>query len=291
MLEDKQRDSVLAVRQALSESVEMMLQKVVSYKEDGKNDSEDLFAEIDDDIEEEILIPRSKMVSEVDVLLKEKEFLGLYVTDNPVIRYTPFLQYLRATSGKDNLYLVLINKIKKIFTKSKDMMFAIEISIDGEKCEAVIFSKNAARFSSIIQEQQLFWIKGKISTPRKKAQPKIEAPVLDAHMIDDSVEAGDEGEPIAGGTEVVEVKEFVELPKLIIDGISPFDKGFVAMFEGDDNGISFNVEEMLQKLDYSAIKNDPYKYESYLGNGGQNSEVSKKEPELVKGSVVILKSS
>jgi nitrogen regulatory protein PII-like uncharacterized protein len=261
-------------RQILADNVEMLLQKVTSYKEDSKNSSEDLFADFNDEKPKshDFNFSINKNLSDFEALLKEKEFLGLYVTDNPVARYTPFLKFLRDKTGKSNLNLILINKIKKIYTKSKDMMFALEISIDGEQCEGVIFSKNAMRLSQIIEEKHLYWVKGKISVRDKKT--KIDDPL---NLPTPPAPSDLEGDRIPEVELEQEVREFVELPKLIIDECIAFEKGITSLYgqerEGEQNqnskykkvpdDLSYNILEYLSQLDFPTIKEDPYNYLKY----------------------------
>jgi hypothetical protein len=255
--------SPLVVRQTLAESVNEILARVVSFREDKKNDTEDLFADFDDQkTTNRLELKATTNFSELKALLKEKEFLGLYVTNNPIHKFTPFLAYIREVLDRQDIYLILIDKVKKIYTRNKDMMFALEISIDEQKCEGVIFPKNALRLSSVLIEQEIFWVKGKISDRSKKKVEKIEAPLV--MITDQDLEGGEAMEGVETGDSVQstdsEIREFVELPKLLIDEICPFEKGIVELFENDKHGLSMNVIQRVKNINFGQIMLTPEAY-------------------------------
>jgi DNA polymerase III alpha subunit len=239
---------ILKIRQTLFENVEYLLDKVNSYKEEGKNNSMDLFSD-DDQLDETLELKASTTINQLNVLLKEKEFLGLYVTNNPITEFTPVLKVVRNISEKENIHLILIDKIKKIFTRNKEMMFALEISIDGEKVEGIIFPKYALNLSPILEEKKLFFALGRISLPKKKKQ---EVAVLEEGEFES--EDGNQ------------VQEFVELPKLMIDSLSPFEEGCKKLFVKDEDKISKARQELLDKIDFVSILADPDSYKNYLNN-------------------------
>jgi DNA polymerase III alpha subunit len=237
---------ILRIRQTLFDNVEYLLDKITSYKEEGKNNSLDLF---EDDVEsDEVLeLQASTTINQLNVLLKEKEFLGLYVTNNPITEFTPVLQVVRNISEKENIHLILIDKIKKIFTRNKEMMFALEISIDGEKVEGVIFPKYALTLSPLLEEKKLFFALGRISMPKKKKEVVVEVAEGDFESEDGN-----------------QVQEFVELPKLLIDSLSPFEEGCRKLFVKEEDKISKARQELLDKIDFKSILQDPDNYKKYI---------------------------
>jgi DNA polymerase III alpha subunit len=249
-------DEVLNIRQTLFENVEYMLEKVNSYKAETKSNSFDLFDLDDESVTEKLELKPPLKLNKLNVLLKEKEFLGLYVTDNPIEQFTPFLNYLKNLTGKDNIYLILIDKIKKIFTRNKDMMFGIELSIDGEKVEGIIFPKNAMALSPIMEEKELYFVLGKISQPKKRK-------VIEVAETDFDSEDGNQ------------VQEFVELPKLIIENLVPFKDGLKDLFVKDEDKITKTRTEILEKIDFVSIFDNPEDYLTFLNN--PNDEIEKKE--------------
>jgi DNA polymerase III alpha subunit len=256
---------ILRIRQTLFENVDYLLDKITSYKEEGKNNSMDLFSD-DDQVEETLELKASTTINQLNVLLKEKEFLGLYVTNNPITEFTPVLKVVRNISEKDNIHLILVDKIKKIFTRNKEMMFALEISIDGEKVEGIIFPKYALNLSPILEEKKLFFALGRISMPKKKKQ---EVTVLEEGEFES--EDGNQ------------VQEFVELPKLMIDSLSPFEEGCKKLFVKEEDKISNARQELLDKIDFVSILADPDNYKNYLNNiEPEPTEINYKRVELPK---------
>jgi DNA polymerase III alpha subunit len=256
---------ILRIRQTLFENVDYLLDKITSYKEEGKNNSMDLFSD-DDQVEETLELKASTTINQLNVLLKEKEFLGLYVTNNPITEFTPVLKTVRNISEKDNIHLILVDKIKKIFTRNKEMMFALEISIDGEKVEGIIFPKYALNLSPILEEKKLFFALGRISMPKKKKQ---EVTVLEEGEFES--EDGNQ------------VQEFVELPKLMIDSLSPFEEGCKKLFVKEEDKISKARQELLDKIDFVSILADPDNYKNYLNNiEPEPTEINYKRVELPK---------
>ncbi len=239
---------ILKIRQTLFDNVEYLLDKITSYKEEGKNNSLDLF-DGDNEVEESLTLKPSTTINQLNVLLKEKEFLGLYVTNNPITEFTPVLNIVRNISEKENIHLILIDKIKKIFTRNKEMMFALEISIDGEKVEGVIFPKYALNLSPLLEEKKLFFALGRISMPKKKKQEVV--------VLEEGEFESEDGN---------QVQEFVEIPKLLIDSLSPFEEGCRKLFVKDEDKISKARQELLDNIDFKSILADPDNYKNYVNN-------------------------
>jgi hypothetical protein len=252
-------NEILTVRQTLADNIEYLLDTVSSYKQEVKNNSFDLFSD-DDQVSDKIELKPITAIHELNVLLKEKEFLGLYVTKNPIMEFSALREHIREVSEHDNIHLILIDKIKKIFTRNKDMMFALEISIDGDKVEGIIFPKNAMALSPLLEEKTLYWIMGKISTPKKRKQEVV-------------IQEEGEFESEDGN----QVQEFVELPKLIIENLTPFVQGPSALFNSEENRISKKREEILAAIDYTKILSDPSNFHSHKlelePNGPQKARI------------------
>ncbi|MGL4758593.1 MAG: hypothetical protein ACRCXZ_04605 [Patescibacteria group bacterium] len=255
------KNETLLIRTTLASNVEYLLEKISSYKEELKNESLDLFG--DEHQEDELELKKPEKINQLEVLLKEKEFLGLYVTDNPVEQYTKFVSFIHEVSELDNIYLIIVDKIKKIFTRNKDMMFGLEISKEGDKVEGIIFPKNSLKLSPLLVEKELFWVMGKVSTPKKR-----------------KVEVQQEGD--FDSEDGNQVQEFVELPKLIIDNLVPYNEGVIALFDGLDQKPSKQRLEVLSKIDYESIKNDPENFKKYIGSNHESSETERKGPKEVR---------
>jgi hypothetical protein len=239
---------ILLTRQTLFNNVDFLLDKIGSYKEETKTNSFDLFGD-DDQVQDTLRLAPATTINQLNVLLKEKEFLGLYVTNNPIEQFSPVLSYIKNVSEKDNIYLILIDKIKKIFTKNKDMMFALELSIDGDKVEGVIFPKYAMQLSPLLEEKKLFFATGRISIPKKRKQEVV---------------VSDEGE--FSSEDGNQVQEFVELPKLLIDNLAGFEKGVTSLFVKEEDKISNQRMDILKAIDFVGIMTDPDNFKKYFNN-------------------------
>jgi hypothetical protein len=239
--------NTLLIRTTLANNVEYLLEKISSYKEELKNETMDLFFD-DETVEDTIVLKKPEHINQLTVLLKEKEFLGLYVTANPVDQYSELLEYVRDQSENKSIYLILIDKVKKIFTRNKDMMFGLEISKEGEKVEGIIFPKNALKLSPLIEEKQIYWVIGKISTPKKR---KVEPQVVAEGDFE-----SEEGNQVA---------EFVELPKLIIEDLIGYSSGVLPLLQSEENKLSKQRIAVLNKIDYESILVDPNNIAKYVG--------------------------
>jgi hypothetical protein len=239
--------NTLLIRTTLANNVEYLLEKISSYKEELKNETMDLFFD-DATVDDKIELKKPDHINQLTVLLKEKEFLGLYVTANPVDQYSELLSYVKQQSEVNNIYLILIDKVKKIFTRNKDMMFGLEISKEGEKVEGIIFPKNALKLSPLIEEKQIYWVLGKISIPKKrKAEPQV--------VAEGDFES-EEGNQVA---------EFVELPKLIIEDLIGYSEGVLPLLQSEELKVSKRQAAVLSKIDYESILVDPNNTNKYLG--------------------------
>lgn len=248
------------VRSFLAGNLDVLLENLNVRKQASKNESEDLF-NFDNDETITTKIPWKKDFepkSVLEVLIQEKESLGLYVTGNPLNSYSPFFEWVKFASGRNDIYLVLINKIKKIFTKTGKLMLALQIStLDGEY-EGIIFPKKALELSSKITDKGLFWARGKILENRKKEEKIVTA----------------EEEQSSG-----ENNEYEESPKIAIDNIISFDHGLLDLITKEDN-LSNNRMEMLNQVDWESISKNPEEYEEFL---------NKKTPKTNESEIKILK--
>ena len=196
----------------------------------------------------------------------EKEALGLYVSGNPLNEFEPLLEFCRNIVDDPTIYFVLIEKIKKVFTKAGAMMLVMSITMPHESLEGVIFSKKAMELSSVVQEKQIFIVKGKIQEPKNKKE--------------ESVADGDNGA-------VEEIKEFVELTKLIFDMAVPFEDGIMTLLEKAELPLSNTRKEIVGKLDWNKLIINPDEYEEMIKEDSEERKSTKKNVQkipLAKGS-------
>jgi DNA polymerase III alpha subunit len=226
----------IQTRSFLAANIENILENVSQRREANKIDADDIFGGGESHAASEMkiikkYIPKSKL----QVLLEEKESLGLYVSGNPLAEYEDLLEWIRNTILRDDVHLVVINKIKKMFTKKNLMMFALQVSTPQSDIEAIIFPKKAMEFSPILVEKELFWVKGKI----------------DKKETDTTVKTNEEGD----------INEYEERPKILIEEIVPFETGVMALFkEGDKVPLKLTEQrkELMKTLDFVVLRDQPH---------------------------------
>jgi len=268
-------------------NVETMLQAASTLRQSAGIESEDLFgAEVDEqkasktDIQ---WIKETQNLSPFLVLLKEKDSLGLFVSGNPLDEYQHILEWVQETAARDDIFLVLITKIRKIFTKAGQMMFALQITMYNSEVEGVIFPKKAMDISPRLNEGELFWVRGKISTPKKReTKPKTPPVLTSVDVSDNSDNSGEDNieQPISETVE--EVKEYDELPKLLIDNLVPFQEGALAVLADEDIKISINREKILKSVNWEKLKLEPNSFHENFGNSNNSNQQEDKSGQAKK---------
>jgi DNA polymerase III alpha subunit len=229
----------VAKRSLLISNVENLLENISSRRESKKNEADDLFDFGGESTSSDfILQPIAQNKSKLDLLMMEKEILGLYVSGNPLAEYQDIVNWLRLQTDEPNLHLVLVEKIKKIFTKNGKMMLGMNITTTNEQLEGVVYSKNTPELSSILTEKEIFWVKGLIRDPEQKKR-----------------ELEEEADPDADSPELTEVKEFVESKKLVFELASPFVAGINKIIAGAT--ITLEIKNTLDRIDWQALLSDP----------------------------------
>lgn len=165
----------------------------------------------------------------------------MYVSGSLLEDFKQIENYTRQTLYTNELFIVFVEKARKIFTRSGSMMIALEISTtEDKKYEGIIFPKRAVELSNKVENKQLYWVRARVNHPKsKKSKPK--------EILDNGAEAD-------AGNEIAE--EYATLPKLIIENLVAFEKGVSEMF-AEEGGISLNSQQTLAKINWSQIKNDP----------------------------------
>jgi len=257
-----------------------MLENVSAIRQRNKIASDDLFGDglkSDNTINWDI---SESQRTDLEVLLLEKESLGIYVSGNPLSEYKQIQNWVREFTYEDNVHLVVIDKIKKIFTKTNAMMFALALSTTAEPLEGIIFPKIAPNYSTVLEERQIFWIKGRVSKKKKKKQPEAVAPIENENgTVEDA------------GTEI---KEYDELPKLIVDSLAPFVDGPLGLFD-DLSALSINRIDLIERIDWKRLLHSPNDFEQlsnqqqvssdqahYQQPAPDTSATSKPKPAVVK---------
>ena len=251
----------VAVRSYLAENVDSILEALTALKNSQKQSAggDDLFG--DDTTSTSVPVswhPIRTPHSPLEVLIEEKNSLGLYVSGNPLLAYQKLLRFARDLTDHDDLHLILIDKTKKIFTRQNMMMLALQLSVpeEGVNYEGIIFPKYAPFLSSKIVDKEIFWVKGRVIDRSKK---KTEAPQNDG-----------------------ETKEFEELPKIAIEDIVPVSQNPATMFEADEIKIPVNRQKQLTAVPWSTFAIHPEQFDSYLTNGSLPSGTTTNEVVEIK---------
>ncbi len=233
----KKKINFVDIRSFLWFNVDKILESIAIKKNQNKNDTDDLFSISTENnlLAKPTSIFRKKfdLKSELKILQEEKEALGIYVSGNPLKKFQPVLKWARSIALVDNLYLVLIEKIKKVFTKRGSMMLIFNLTSNEFEAEGVVFSKNFIRISAIAQEKKLFWVLGKLNQNKKNKEE------------DDS---------------------YAEADKLLIEEIAPLEKGFIEILENQDISISQQRKDIINSINWEKIETNPNLIEKTLNS-------------------------
>jgi len=116
-------------------------------------------------------LPQVTPASKKDCLSWEKELLGLYISEHPLERFSQRLNKLAQTcqnlsknqSGRRIKVGGVINKIKKINTRTGQPMLFVEIEDMTGRVEVLVFPSILERTSSAWQEEKIVLISGRLS--------------------------------------------------------------------------------------------------------------------------------
>lgn len=219
------------IRSFLAANVDTLLDNLGQRRNDKKIDSDDLFG-ARDSASELTLSTQFPKFSKLDILLQEKESLGLYVSGNPLEEYAELAEWIRKISYRDDVYVVVLNKIRKIFTKKGHMMFALELSSPEGDYEGIIFPKSAMELSTRLKEKDIFLVKGKLDQKEESTTTKV----------------NEEGE----------LQEFDEQAKILIDNLVPFEDGLSKLLVKDDATLSsLTYQRNTNGINWNALKVKP----------------------------------
>ena len=229
--------NIVNIRSYLASNVDVLLEYISTKRKSQLNNSHDLFdiGMLDSETSHIPWHTTYNKRNTLDILLQEKESLGLYVSGNPLKYFIDIQEWVQTYTYLEHVHIILVDKIKKIFTKSGNMMFALQISTTTGPMEGIIFPKNAMKFSPYLEEKKIFFIYGKEST-RKRNRTKTD----------------DDGE----------TQEYDELPKLLLDSISPFEEGVLSLLEKLEKhpDLTTNKREVLSFVDWGEILLKPHKF-------------------------------
>lgn len=218
-------------RSMLVANVENILENISSRREAKKNNGDDLFdfgADSTADSKTLNLVQDNNPKSILEILMMEKEILGLYVSGNPLSQYLHIQNWVRDILVEPNLHIILVEKIRKVFTRANKMMLAMDVTSPTENLEAVVFPKLAPELSPILTEKTIFWMRGTIKEPQQK----------------------EKGEEVEG-----EIKEFVESKKIMIEAVGLFENGVLGVLA--PTNISPSVHQTLSQVDWNQLLYNP----------------------------------
>jgi len=269
----------VSVRSFLASNVDILLENLAARRETNKNNSEDIFAShTSPSIKwKKKQIPKTKL----EILIEEKNSLGLYMSGNPLAQYIEVEKTLQQKLGKWNFRLMYINKVRKIFTKAGQMMFALEVNLTETEIEAVILPKNAMDLSPRLAENELYLGLGNIQEKRKKKEVKVEIiEQIEEREIVKSVEDEDENveTEIVEVAAIVEKEAYEEKPKFLIENLVKYTDGTTALLEHylpvDWNLLTQNLEQFVIDLENGK---DSQRNQSLNQNGQKSGEIEIKK--------------
>lgn len=230
---DSQIPEYIKIRSFLWANIPTLLESASARKEASKNDSDDLFGGGHTEESSSLSrIPWQKdypIKFKFDILTDEKETLGIYVSGNPLEDFLPILEWIQQVTLFDDIHLILVEKIRKIFTRAGGMMLAIQLTTPFESLEGIIFPKNAGKFSSILEEKELYWVFGNIKRKEKKEEKS------------DSDNA----------------PEYDEKPKMMLSNLVPFKAGVLELINSSELSLSEKRQEALKNINWQEIQQNP----------------------------------
>ena len=162
-------DTVTKNRAELFATLEPIMNKSQIVKEHLSSGQDDIFGESKNEIE--IKIPQKYNVwSEMEILSKEKEMLGFYVSGHPLLKYKDEIKTFATLElgdvegKKSGTYRVggIIASIKKKIDKKGRQMAFVTIEDFSGKAECIIFSDAYKKYSDILIEEAMIMVDGKV---------------------------------------------------------------------------------------------------------------------------------
>jgi DNA polymerase-3 subunit alpha len=243
------------LRSFLFNNVESILEALTALKHGSLVESDSLFGfESDQNKTTVAWNLKIKIFDRQQILSNEKEALGIYLTENPMHGFEEMEQKLQNYLGKQDMHLALVTKVKKIFTKTNSLMFALQVITPHESLEAVIFPKNALELSSRLEENKIFWIKGRISQPKPKKKDE-QAQFEDLVKTDESLKKMLEVEDpdFAQETQETEgnVQEYEEQPKILVENLIDFTQGILPLLDKEKDREKFSA--VLEPINWTEL--------------------------------------
>ena len=187
-------------RSQLSMVYEKIIDSVINSRKKNIKGQLSLFSEIKDS-SIEIQYPDVKEFLKRDMLSMEKEMTGLYLSGHPLDEYEKtlklqtdtkisdiviqetleesFMEESRVRDGDKVIVGGILSEVSRKITKNNDMMAFARLEDLYGGIEAIIFSKNFQKFKSLIYDDSLILVKGRISI-REEEQPKLICEIIES---------------------------------------------------------------------------------------------------------------
>jgi len=187
----------LGDRSQLFGNIERILGFVRTINKEAENGQTSLFAALStnnkDGVQERLKLVNVEKIGIKTQLSWEKELLGIYVSNHPLKNLEPLLKDTitlcnKLADEKDSNYVNIggvINSIKKIFTKNKDLMMFVTIEDTTSSVEVLVFPKLLQKDGEIWQEDKTVLVGGRVSD--KDGTPKILADMV-VEINEDNIE-------------------------------------------------------------------------------------------------------
>ena len=253
-------DKSIQIRSFLMGNVDVILESLNAHKEYQKNSSEDIFGV--DTLNPAIpwkkeIIPKTKF----EILQLEKYSLGVYMSGDPLEEFKPLIDYFRkVTQERHTLFVCILDKFRKIFTKSGGMMLALQvIAEEGKEYEALIFPKNAMTYSPLLEEKELYWILGRIDDKTQKKKDEVTKESSSETTLSESSEP--------------ETVEFQTKPKILVSHLVKFETGVLELLKTDAKERKSSLLDTIPDLNWSLLKTQPNQFQNQLNQKLQGSKI------------------
>jgi DNA polymerase III alpha subunit len=232
---------------------ETILENLNARRRDSQNESDSLFGGGDESGNDHQIAWSYKyeLFTKLQILKWEKESLGLYVSGNPLEDYAGLWRWVQEVTRREDIWLISVEKIKKIFTRNNNLMLALQLTtLEGSR-EGVIFPPRAADISGSIEEDRLYW-------------------VLAEKSEQDNQKVNESGE----------VVDYGDLPKLVVQQVTGFEEGPLPLLREAGEQIALNMEEKLHKVDWSKLLENPQQFAYKRESQGSQSVLSNSSQEI-----------
>jgi DNA polymerase-3 subunit alpha len=139
----------------------------------GAANQNSLFGELPDNQASAISLEPCQQTDMAELLLWEKELLGLYVSGHPLDQFREIIKERSKTDisaikaePMEGMVVVIpgiIEDARPILTKNGDRMAFLKIADFGDSIEAVAFTKGYAQYQSLLQPERCIAMKARIS--------------------------------------------------------------------------------------------------------------------------------